>query len=85
MPVITNIMDSYKLLGETVLVVYTPLWETMKRKVVTTYTLREKYKISGSTIQRLKKNMSVSTNTLADLCTLLDCSLCDVAAFEKDA
>lgn len=66
------------------MIVYSPLWETMKRKGVTTYTLREKYKISGSTIQRLKRNMSVSTNTLADLCVLLDCGLSDIARFEKD-
>jgi len=66
------------------LIVYTPLWETMKKKGVTTYTLREKFKISGSTVQRLKKNMSVSTNTLADLCELLDCELFDIAKFEKN-
>lgn len=66
------------------MIVYTPLWETMKKKGVTTYTLREKYRISGSTVQRLKKNLSVSTNTLDDLCVLLDCELSDVAKFEKE-
>ena len=66
------------------MIVYTPLWETMKKKGVTTYTLREKYRISGSTVQRLKKNLSVSTNTLDDLCALLDCELSDVAKFEKE-
>lgn len=30
------------------MIVYTPLWETMRRRGVTTYTLREKYRISGS-------------------------------------
>ncbi len=65
------------------MIVYTPLWETMRKKGVTTYTLREKWKISGSTVQRLKKNMSVSTNTLDDLCELLDCGLSDVARHEK--
>ena len=67
------------------MIVYTPLWETMKKKGVTTYTLREKYKISGSTVQRLKMNMSVSTNTLSDLCSLLDCELYEVAEFHRDA
>jgi DNA-binding Xre family transcriptional regulator len=61
------------------LIIYTPLWETMRKKGVTTYTLRDKYKISGSTIQRLKKNMSVSTNTLDDLCHILNCRLSDIA------
>ena len=84
MPIIANIMWLCKSIGGFILIVYTPLWETMKEKGVTTYTLREKYKISGSTVQRLKKNLSVSTNTLADLCELLDCELSDVAKFEKD-
>ena len=65
------------------MIVYTPLWETMKQKGVTTYTLREKWNLSGSTVQRLRKNMSVSTNTLDDLCILLDCELSDIAKFEK--
>lgn len=67
------------------MIVYTPLWKTMKVKGFTTYTLRNKYKMSSSTIQRLKKNMSVSTNTLNDLCILLDCPLSDVAEFLKEA
>ena len=66
------------------MIVYTPLWETMRRKDITTYTLREKYKISGSTVQRLKKNMSVSTNTLDDLCRLLDCQLYEVAEYRRE-
>ena len=66
------------------MVVYSPLWETMKRKGITTYTLRVKCGVSGSTIQLLKKNQSVSTNTLSDLCELLDCSLCEVAEYRKD-
>jgi len=35
------------------MITYAPLWETMKRKGITTYTLREKHNISGETIQRL--------------------------------
>lgn len=65
------------------MIVYAPLWETMKKKGVSTYTLREKYRVSGSTVQRLK-NMSVSTNTLDDLCKILHCKLSDVAEFIDD-
>lgn len=46
---------------------YAPLWETMKIKHATTYTLQVKGEISSSTIRRLKANESVSTNTL-DAC-----------------
>ena len=39
---------------------YAPLWETMKRKNATTYTLQVKGEISSSTVRRLKANESVS-------------------------
>ena len=35
-------------------------------------------------MQRLKRNMSVSTNTLSDLCDILDCELEDVALYVRD-
>lgn len=57
------------------MIIYDPLWDTLKKKGLSTYTLRVKFQISGSTVQRLRRNMSVSTNTLDDLCNLLDCSL----------
>ena len=57
---------------------YAPLWETMKRKNATTYTLQVKGEISSSTVRRLKANESVSTNTLDALCRILDCELDDI-------
>ena len=56
---------------------YAPLWETMKRKNATTYTLQVKGEISSSTVRRLKANESVSTNTL-------DCELDDIIAYLPD-
>lgn len=64
------------------MIVYDPLWRTMQKRNVTTYTLRVKHRISNSTVQRLKKNMPVSTNTLDMLCVLLNCSLEDVAEYK---
>lgn len=66
------------------MIVYDPLWDILKKKGLSTYTLRVKFQISGSTVQRLRKNMSVSTNTLDDLCNLLDCSLSEVAKHVSD-
>lgn len=60
---------------------YMPLWETMKKRGATTYTLQVKGAISSSTIRRLKANESVSTNTLEALCKILDCDLKDVIAY----
>lgn len=66
------------------MIVYDPLWETLKKKGLSTYTLRVHFHISGSTVQRLRKNMSVSTNTLEDLCSFLDCSLSEIAEHIPD-
>ena len=66
------------------MIVYTPFWRTMKERNFTTYTLRVKYGIGNSTVQRIQKNMPVSTNTLDMLCKLLDCKLQDVAEYIPD-
>ena len=63
---------------------YAPLWETMKRKNATTYTLQVNGEISSSTVRRLKANESVSTNTLDALCRILDCELDDIIAYLPD-
>ena len=63
---------------------YAPLWETMKRKNATTYTLQVKGEISSSTVRRLKANESVSTNTLDALCRILDFELDDIIAYLPD-
>ena len=63
---------------------YAPLWETMKRKNATTYTLQVKGEISSPTVRRLKANESVSTNTLDALCRILDCELDDIIAYLPD-
>ena len=60
---------------------YAPLWETMKRKGATTYTLQVKGAISSSTVRRLKAGESVSTNTLDALCTLLECDVTDILLY----
>ena len=66
------------------LISYEPLWQTMKIKGATTYTLQVKGQISSSTIRRLKAGQSVSTNTLDALCKLLECSLTDIVIFISD-
>ena len=50
---------------------YDPLWRTMAKKGVTTYTLRVKFGMSHATVQRLQGNMPVSTHTLNRLCAIL--------------
>jgi len=63
---------------------FAPLWETMKKKQATTYTLQVKGNISSSTIRRLKANESVSTNTIDTLCTLLDCTPDEIFVYIRE-
>ena len=60
---------------------YARLWETMKLRGATTYTLQVKGGISSSTVRRLRKNESVSTNTLDALCRILDCDITDIIQY----
>ena len=63
---------------------YAPLWETMKKRGATTYSLQVKGDISSSTIRRMKAGQSISTNSLDALCKLLQCGLEDIAVYLPD-
>lgn len=63
---------------------YDPLWRTMKKKNITTYTLRHKYNINSETINRMRHNRPVTTTTLNDFCNILDCKIEDILEFVKD-
>ena len=49
------------------IIVYDPLWETMKRKGISTYALIKNYSFSRGTLDSLKQNRNISTATLNDL------------------
>lgn len=66
------------------MIVYDPLWNTMKQKNISQYRLIKEYGFSSGQISRLKKNMYVSTHTIGVLCTILDCSVNDVMEFQLD-
>ena len=60
------------------------LWVTLERKGCSTYWLREKCGIDRKTIRRLRANDNIETKTLNKLCSVLDCSLDDIAEYVKD-
>lgn len=66
------------------MIIYDNLWETMKEKGITQYTLIKTYKISPAQITRLKRNESVSTHTIDIFCKILDCEVYDIMKFVKD-
>ena len=63
---------------------YAPLWKTMAKQKVTTYTLRVKHEMSHATVQRLQADMPVSTHTLNKLCTILNCRVEDIIEYVSD-
>ena len=63
---------------------YEPLWKTMKDRGVTTYTLIYKQGFSAYTITNLKRNKSITMNTLEKLCAVLNCSPNDVVEFIEE-
>ena len=60
------------------MVKYTRLWETMQRKGVSQYRLIKTYGISNGQLNRLRKNLYISTHTVETLCRILDCRVEDV-------
>lgn len=60
---------------------YEPLWRTMKERNVTTYALINKHNFSPYTITNLKRNKSITMNTLEKLCRILHCTADSVVEF----
>lgn len=50
----------------------------LKQAGYSTYTLRDKRIFGEATIQRLRRNQSVSFDVIAKLCTLLNCNISDL-------
>ena len=73
---------NYNGIGDIFMITYKPLWETMKEKGVTTYTLINKYNISSSTIHRLRHDQGVTTQLIDDLCKILDCNVEEIIKYE---
>lgn len=63
---------------------YKPFYETLKKKNISTYKLINTYNVSRSLIDRLKHNKPISTVTINDLCTILDCNVEDILIYEKN-
>lgn len=66
------------------MIVFDPLWETMKKKGISQYALIKQYGISTGQLDRLRKNENVNSYTLDTLCRILDCSLPEIAAYRKE-
>ena len=63
---------------------YENLWNVMKEKGVSQYTLIKHYHISPAQITRLKRNESVSTHTIEMFCKILNCEVEDIMKYIPD-
>ncbi len=59
---------------------YEPLFETMKKKNISSYRL-EKMGFSRATYYSIRQGNSVSTNTVNQLCKLLNCEISDIIKY----
>ena len=62
---------------------YRPLFETMKKREITSYRL-EKQGFSRATYYSIKQGNSISTNTVNQLCKLLKCTVSEVIEYVED-
>ena len=63
---------------------YEPFYKTLKIKNISTYKLINDFGISRSLLDRLKHNKPISTVTINDLCSFLDCSVEDILVYIKE-
>lgn len=66
------------------MITYEPFYKTLKEKGMSTYKLINQYGISRSLLDRLKHNKPISTVTLNDLCSILDCSVEKILLYIPD-
>ncbi|MEE1225014.1 MAG: helix-turn-helix transcriptional regulator [Clostridia bacterium] len=63
---------------------YEPFYKTLKEKNISTYKLINTYNVSRSLLDRLKHNKPISTVTLNDLCSFLECRVEDILMYTED-
>lgn len=72
------------IIGVIKMISYEPFYKTLREKNISTYKLINTYGVSRSLLDRLKHNKPISTVTLNDLCTFLDCRVEDILIYKKD-
>lgn len=63
---------------------FDPLWETMKKKNITTYKMIKDYNMSRGMLDKLKHDRNVTLETVERLCEILDCRIEDIVVYRKN-
>jgi DNA-binding Xre family transcriptional regulator len=66
------------------MITYDRLWDTLKKKNISQYSLIKDYGIDKAQLHRLRNNMVVKTIILNRLCNILDCRIEDIMEFVPD-
>lgn len=64
------------------MITFDPFFKTLERKGITQYQLI-KSGLSTGQLDRIRKNQSVTLDTINGLCELLDCDILDVIEYHK--
>jgi len=60
---------------------YGPFWLSLKNKNISTYKLTKYHGISNGTLYRMRRNKPLSTQTINDLCRILDCRVEEILMY----
>lgn len=60
---------------------YKPFFKTLEKMKISQYQLKYKFYIPSSVISRMKKNQSITLNTIEDICKILKCNINDIVTF----
>lgn len=63
------------------MIIYERFWGALKDRKISTYALIHQYYFSSGKIDRLRKNLPISTTTMDNLCCILDCKIEDIAEY----
>lgn len=63
---------------------YKPFYNTLIEKGITEYHLIFNQGFSSHTLHRMKHGEAITTKTLNELCTILDCEVSDIIEYIKD-
>ena len=66
------------------MITYKPIYETIKKKGITTYKLINTYGLSRSLLDRLKHDKPITTVTINDLCRICDCRVEEIIEYIDD-
>lgn len=67
------------------MITYEPFYKTIKEKKISTYRLINEFGVSRILLDRLKHNKPISTQTIDDLCTYLNCRVEDILLYKNNS